>query len=209
MTFIAFEGGEGMGKSTQLAMLKEWASQFYLKRSFVFTREPGGSPFAESIRALILSDAAGRADGLTMFGLFAAARADHVRTLIRPRLAAGCVVVTDRFVGSSFAYQAYAQEEPIPMELFRAHCAAIGIMPTLTLIFDMDPEEALTRLVDRQDASNHFDAREIGFHLRLQEGYRRYGQFLKENGKCVAFIDAAKPPEEVHRQVLIEIDFVL
>lgn len=209
MTFIAFEGGEGVGKSTQLTMLKEWASQFYLKRSFVFTREPGGSPLAESIRTLILSDEAARADGLTMFGLFAAARADHVRTLIRPRLAAGGVVVTDRFVGSSFAYQAYAQEETIPMKLFRAHCASIGVMPTLTLIFDMDPAEALTRLIGRQDASNHFDARGIEFHLRLQEGYRRYGQFLKENGKCVVFIDAAKPPEEVHRQVLKEIDFVL
>ena len=110
MTFITLEGGEGVGKTTQRKLLEERLPQLYPDQEFLFTREPGGSPFAEALRDTIFSKLAADADGKTMFGLFAAARADHIRRVIRPALAAGKVVICDRFAAATYTYQGCAME---------------------------------------------------------------------------------------------------
>lgn len=204
--FIALEGGEGVGKSTQKRLLEEHLPGRFPERTFAFTREPGGSPYAELIRETILRPEAKDADGLTLFGLYTAARADHVRNTIGPMLESGRVVVTDRFVGSTFAYQVCAMDNPASRELFDAHCRAIGVLPNLTIILDMDPALALQRLAGRAEASNHLDERGLEFHQRLREGYELYGRVATNMGMNVAVIDAARPPEVVHEEILRHLD---
>jgi dTMP kinase len=201
MPFIALDGGEGFGKSTQLKLLRERLPDFFPERKFIFTREPGGTPFGERIRELILSDYAKDADGKTMFGLFMAARADHVRLVVRPALERGDIVISDRFVAASYAYQVRAQEGSVSESLFTAYLEDLAIFPDLTIIFDMDPEEALERIPQRAEDKNHFDEREIEFHYRLQNAYDDFASTFVHSQYQVAMVDAADTVEHVHAKI--------
>jgi len=107
-TFIVIEGGEGCGKSTLLEYLREEALKvLWREEKVAFTREPGGSPFAEEIRLLMLGSLSKQANGLTQFGLAWASRADHIKNLIRPHLENGIHVISDRFDSSTYAYQVH------------------------------------------------------------------------------------------------------
>jgi dTMP kinase len=200
MTFISLDGGEGVGKSTQMQLLAEGLPRLFPEREFVFTREPGGTPLGEKIRSLIFQ--AENADGLTMFGLFAASRADHVRRVIRPALEAGKVVITDRFAAASWAYQMYAQENPIPGKLFDAHLESLGIFPDLTIILDMEPDESQARVNARKGESTHFDTRSLSFHQKLRFGYEQFARTYGYDVYRVALVDASRSIEEVHTDIL-------
>ena len=171
-TFIAVEGGEGAGKSTQARLLAEDLRRRGL--DVVLTREPGGTPGAEDIRNLLLRlDGEGwnpRAEAL----LFAAARSDHVERLIRPALAAGRWVICDRFLDSSRAYQGGAGGLSDADILALHHVGSGGLLPDLTLLFDISPGIAAERLAARdRDVSDRIGGRDSAYHAKVGEAFAR------------------------------------
>lgn len=167
--FISFEGGEGGGKSTQIACLAEWLRG--QGQSILVTREPGGSLGAEEIRALFVTGEADRWDGATEALLVSAARRDHVRKTILPALEAGAWVLCDRFADSTLAYQGYGRGLPLPMLRSLQNIATDGLLPSLTLWFDLPLEEGLRRAGLRKGGEARFEGLDLGFHRRVAEGF--------------------------------------
>ncbi len=165
---IAIEGGEGTGKSTQAALL---ADRLRARgHEVVLTREPGGTPGAEAIRALLLSGETGRWSGVTEALLLNAARADHVERLIRPAMAEGKWVVTDRFVDSTYSYQGSGKGVRSG-DLRTLHDIACGgLMPDRVIVLDAPIAEALARAKARGDG-NRFEDEDLAFHERVRLGY--------------------------------------
>jgi dTMP kinase len=189
--FITIEGGEGAGKSTQLARLAAALRQG--GREVVATREPGGTEEAEAVRALLVGGAPGRWDPVAETLLHYAARAQHVARLVRPALERGAAVLSDRFADSTMAYQGFGQG--VPRETIRAiHAASLGrFAPDLTLILDLPVETGLARAAGRQ-ATNRYERFDAAFHARVREGFLTIAR--EEPGRCVV-IDAARPPDAV------------
>lgn len=201
--FISLEGGEGVGKTTQVRLLKERLSTLFPEHPFVFTNEPGGTPFAQEIRALILGNSAKEADGKTMFGLFIAARADHIRTLIKPSLEQGVSVLSDRYVMATYAYQVFAQEGTVSEEFFAAYMKELSHRPDVTIVLDMDPAVAIPRSRGRgAQEFNHFDARELAFHQQVRLGYRSFAQKYATNQWQIVFVDADRSIEVVNEDIV-------
>jgi dTMP kinase len=194
--FIAILGGEGSGKSTQVKRLRERFSDAEL----VITREPGGSPFAEAIRSIILKhEHSGQASGFTQFGLFWAARHDHMKNTVLPALERGSHVVTDRFDCCSYAYQIFGQEVKNLQDIFwQTRDAFLGDRkPDIYIFLDVTPKIGLARVASRQLQlidSNHFDERKIDFHERIRAGYR---DFLSKIDEPHVVINADGSLEEV------------
>jgi dTMP kinase len=162
------------------------------------TREPGGSPGAEAIRALLLDGADERWDALAETLLFYAARRDHVRRVIKPALDRGVWVLCDRFSDSTIAYQGYGRGLPLD-ELCALHRIALGeFVPDLTLILDIPVAEGLGRAERRAETADRFERLDRSFHERLREGFRRIAE--SEPGRCV-LIDAAGDRDSVHRAI--------
>ena len=195
--FVVLEGGEGTGKTTQVARMKDYLPTRFPDREFVFTREPGGSVFGQKIRELIFSAEAKEANGRTLFGFFVADRADHVEKVIAPALAEGKVVICDRYLAATYAYQVVAQQDPLLEELFWMHTKLMP-HPDLTLLFDMEPAAALERVSLRGGERTHFDERDLAFHERIRAGFKEY--FDKAPGSAVASIDASRSGDEVWNQ---------
>jgi len=200
--FIALEGGEGAGKSTQARLLA--ASLAARGIDAVVTREPGGTPGAEAIRALLLGlDGEGwlpRAEAL----LFAAARSDHVERLIRPALAAGKWVICDRFVDSSRAYQGGGAglTDADLMDLHRIGSG--GLLPDLTLLITVSPAVAAARLALRDtDGADRIGGRPAEFHARVAAAFDR---FAAAEPARFARINGDGTPEATHRAVLAALD---
>ena len=199
--FIVFEGGEGVGKSTQSQLLAKALRARGLE--VVTTREPGGTPGAEAIRALVLASVGPtwsvRAEAL----LFAAARADHVETLIRPALARGAWVVCDRYLDSSRAYQGGGSglQDADIMALHRIGSEAL--LPDVTVLLTLDPAEAAAR-VERRDegALDRIGGRAADYHARVAAAFLRYAA---EDPARFAVIAAEGAPEAVHARVLAAI----
>ncbi|HEY8162589.1 MAG: dTMP kinase [Methylocystis sp.] len=198
--FITFEGGEGVGKSTQLARLAAHLRGLGLET--VTTREPGGTPKAETLRGILLSGRVAPLGTLAEAALFAAARIDHIDRLIAPALARGAWVLCDRFVDSTRAYQgARGGVEPGALALLEK-AAVGGLKPDLTIILDVAPEEGLARAAVRRESAgaraDRFEAEGAGFH----EGLRR--AFLdiaaQEPERCCV-VNGALPPDEVARVI--------
>lgn len=195
--FIAFEGGEGAGKSTQARLLAEALGA--QGRAVVMTREPGGTPGAEAIRALLLSppgDGWGpRAEAL----LFAAARADHVERLIRPALNAGQWVICDRFVDSSRAYQGGGGGLSDADVMALHGIGSEGLLPDLTLFLTVAPEVAASRLALRdQGASDAIGGRPAAYHARVDAAFRRMAEAEPARFAEVRADDA---PDAVHARI--------
>lgn len=196
--FITFEGGEGSGKSTQIRLLAE-----ALRRAGVVvrqTREPGGSPGAEALRRLLLEERqpfSPLAESL----IFAAARADHVETVIAPALAAGEWVLCDRFADSTRAYQGAGRTVP-PAVIETLEEMAVGACrPDLTIILDLAPAIGLARAAARRGGGENvdrFEGEALAFHARIREAFAAIAR--AEPGRC-ALIDASVPVAEVARQV--------
>ena len=193
--FITFEGGEGVGKSTQARLLKERLEA--AGRDVVVTREPGGSPFAEAVRALILAPDIPPHAPLAEALLFYTARADHLEQTIRPALARGAWVICDRFSDSTRVYQSLAGK--VPLDAFQAleRLVVGATRPDLTLVLDMAPEAGLKRAVQR-GALSRYDARGLAYHAELREGFLAVAK--SEPERC-ALVDAGADPIMVAAEV--------
>ncbi|MBW3168414.1 dTMP kinase [Qipengyuania flava] len=199
--FIAFEGGEGMGKSTQARMLAESLRESGL--TVTLTREPGGTPGAEAIRELLLAPPGA---GWTMEAealLFAAARADHVAHSIRPSLDGGGWVICDRFIDSSRAYQGVAggmgDDEIMGLHAF----GSAGLMPDLTIMIEAPQDIVSARLAERDgDNSDAIGGRTSAYHAAVNEAFR---DLASREPARFAIVDGAGSIEDVHRRVLSEV----
>ena len=193
--FITFEGGEGAGKSTQLKRLAETLAARGLE--VVATREPGGSPGAESIRDLVLNGTADRWSPVTETLLMYAARRDHIERVIAPALERGAWVVCDRFADSTRAYQgAGGGTDPALIAAMETHVLQ-GVRPDLTLIFDLPPDVGLERAVSR-GGELRFESKGLEFHDKLRAAFLAIAR--SEPGRCV-LIDAAQPMDAVEADV--------
>lgn len=199
--FITFEGGEGVGKSTQVDRLA--LALEALGHQVTRTREPGGSPGAEQIRELLVTGDVGRWDPETELMLHVAARRDHVTWTIRPALDRGEWVLCDRFADSTTAYQGYGFELG-PDAAARAHALAIGdFKPDLTLILDLPVAEGLARARSRDTRTqNRYERMSADFHERLRKGFLDIAR--REPERC-AVIDAAAPVDAVHAAICREV----
>ena len=189
--FISFEGGEGSGKSTQIKKLAERLATTKLRT--IVTREPGGSPGAEIIRHLVLSGMGKLLGPDAETLLFAAARDDHVRTVIQPALSQGTWVLCDRFSDSTRAYQGAAGGVSAA-DIEAIDRIVVGdTVPSLTIMLDLAPEEGLRRAAERRPEgarTDPFEARNLDFHRRLREGFQAIA--AAEPGRCVV-LDATGP----------------
>lgn len=198
--FITFEGGEGVGKSTQVRRLESRLRG--LGREVVITREPGGSPRAEEIRRYLLDGGAKSLGPFAEALLFSSARADHVDRLIRPSLERGAIVICDRFADSTRAYQGVLGS--VDQGLLRSleRLAVGGLRPDLTLVFDAPASVGLARAAGRRnrlgEGEDRFESEDSSFHERLREAFRAIARAEPE--RCV-LIDADRGEDEVERAV--------
>ncbi|MEQ9246638.1 MAG: dTMP kinase [Nitratireductor sp.] len=192
--FITFEGGEGAGKSTQITQLA--ASLRDQGHDVIITREPGGSSGAEAVRHVLLSGAAEPFGPAMEAILFAAARSDHVEQVIRPAIERGAVVLCDRFLDSSRVYQGVTGnlDDDFMRELERV--TVNGMVPDLTVILDIDPEEGLRRAGTRRgtEAPDRFEKEALATHRRRRKAFLEIAR--AEPGRCVV-VDASMPADRV------------
>lgn len=195
--FITLEGGEGAGKSTQARRLAEALAARGV--DCLLTREPGGSPGAEEIRALLVNGEPGRWSPTTEALLLTAARRDHLERTVQPALAAGRWVVCDRFSDSTLAYQGYGAGLPLDdlRALFRL--ALGGFRPDLTLVFDLPVDVGLARAAARAGGEDRFERMGRDFHQRLRDGFLAIA--AAEPERC-AVIDAGADVDAVTVDVL-------
>ena len=165
--FLTLEGPEGSGKSSNAAWLVEWLAA--RGRRVLRVREPGGTPLGEQIRSLLL-DAASPLTPCASLLLFEAARAELVETVIKPALADGDVVVSDRFADSTLAYQGYGEGLPLDDILLANRLATGGLQPDLSILLDLDPSIGLARRKGSEEW-NVIDARSLEFHRRVRDGF--------------------------------------
>jgi dTMP kinase len=166
--FVSFEGIDGSGKTTQAHMLAEHLEG--AGRDVVLTREPGGSPGAEEIRRLLLEGAGDRWSPETELLLFTAARRDHLERTIGPALAAGRVVICDRFADSTRLYQGLGRADLRPL-VDQLHALMIGREPDLTVLIDMDPATGLERALARRGGEDRFESFGAEMQARLRQGF--------------------------------------
>ena len=194
--FITFEGGEGCGKSTQVKRLKEALEREGVE--VVLTREPGGTWLSEEIRHLIKDQATDAPCDRSELLLFLAARAQLVRNVIRPALAAGKWVLSDRFSDSTLAYQGYGRGLPVDELRQMNDFACEGLRPDLTLLLDVTPETAQARMRRREAATNtaadRIEKAGEDFHARLHAGF---AELAKSDPGRIVTIDANGTPDEV------------
>ncbi|PSJ60068.1 dTMP kinase [Mesorhizobium ephedrae] len=196
--FITFEGGEGAGKSTQIRRLAE-----KLRRKgydTLVTREPGGSPGAEALRHVILSGAAEPFGPRMEALLFAAARSDHVEQVIRPAIERGAIVLCDRFLDSSRVYQGLANDDDSAFVAMLERVAVNGMMPDMTLIFDIDAEIGMRRAAARRGAgeADRFEKETLETHRRRRDAFLAIAE--KEPERCIV-VDASESEDEVEQLV--------
>lgn len=199
--FIALEGGEGAGKSTQARLLADALAERGLEVDV--TREPGGTPGAEAIRKLLL-DPPGEGWGAKAEALlFAAARADHVSRRIRPALERGAWVISDRFLDSSRAYQGVAGELGDDTVLALHEIGSGGFRPDLTILIELPEDEAASRLRDRDGSvSDAIGGRDESYHRAVAQGFR---DFAKIEPDLFAVVDGSGAPLDVHQRILAAI----
>jgi dTMP kinase len=171
--FITFEGGEGSGKTTQLkALLNHLAA---IGREAVETRDPGGTTIGNQIRAVVLDGENDKMDPLTELFLYEASRRQLVREVIRPALAAGRIVVCDRFTDSTIAYQGYGRSLDLQFLRHLNEMATGGIRPDLTLLLDIEPTLGLARISGRlrepRPKLDRLEEEILDFHLAVRKGY--------------------------------------
>lgn len=201
--FISLEGGEGTGKSTQLRRL---AARLRANgHEVIETREPGGTPGAEAIRKLLVEGDAGRWSPAVEALLMNAARADHVERLIRPALARGAWVLSDRYADSTLVYQgvagALAEESLRTLHGF----ATGGVWPDLTLILDLPEADGLARAAARAGGEGRFEAKGAAYHAAVRAGFR--ARAAAEPARC-RLIDASGTPDEVEARIASEMGSV-
>lgn len=195
--FVTFEGVEGAGKTTQIALLKAALEQ--QGRRVCVTREPGGDAVAEGVRQLLLSqEMSPRAELL----LFLASRAQNVERVIKPELAQGAIVLCDRFIDSSIAYQGVARGLGRDAVAALNEFATGGLLPEITFLLDLDPQTGLTRQTDR----NRMEEESLDFHQRVRQGYLQEAERSPDRF-CV--VDATLPPDTLHTILMGQLQEIL
>jgi len=195
--FIAFEGGEGAGKSTQVTALAEYFNS--RGADVVITREPGGAPAAEAMRAIVLSHEftglSDRAEAL----LFAAARAEHVHRTIRPALESGATVITDRYLDSSIAYQGISRDLGVDVIEEISLWATQGLLPDLTVVLDVSPEVGLSRA----GAPDRMESEPLEFHERVRQGFL---DLAGRDPSRYLVVDASGDRESITQSIIDAVD---
>ncbi|WP_238901273.1 MULTISPECIES: dTMP kinase [unclassified Clostridium] len=195
--FIVFEGGEGTGKTTAIDAIYDWITENNFE--CIKTREPGGIKISEQIRQVILSTDNKEMDAKTEALLYAAARRQHLVEKVIPALNQGVIVLCDRFIDSSLAYQGYARNLGIE-EVLSINKFAIGeYMPDMSVLFDLDPKIGLARIANNDCREvNRLDIEKLEFHERVREGY---DIVYKNNNHRIVKIDANNTKENVINQI--------
>ncbi len=188
--FLTFEGPEGAGKTTQIALLE--AALMERGYNVTRTREPGGDVVGERVRDLLLHAPPGAIGAEAELFLFAASRAQNVASVVRPALAADHVVLCDRFTDSTAAYQGFGRGLPQDVIASLNAFATGGLVPDRTFLLDLPPAEGLAR--QRADAQNRLDRETLAFHERVREGFL---QAAAREPERIVMLDAARPAEEV------------
>jgi dTMP kinase len=190
--FISFEGVEGSGKTTQIALLRDALAEMGL--DVYLTREPGGDPVAESIRSVLLSSDR-EITPISELLLFLAARAQVTAKIIRPALESGKTVLCDRYIDSTAAYQGHARGNDLDSVYRLNEMATGGLTPDLTILLDLDPGRGLARQGDR----NRMEAEPLEFHRKVRQGFL---EEARKNPTRFRVIDAAQTPESVHAEIM-------
>ncbi len=206
--FITFEGGEGSGKTTQLkALLTHLRST---GRDAVETRDPGGTPIGKQIRGLLLDRENTRMGPATELLLYEASRAQLVHEVIRPALAAGRIVLCDRFTDSTVAYQGYGRGLDLTLIARLNALATEGLRPDLTFLLDLDPgvglARATRRVTERQERHDRIEAEVLAFHQRVRTGYRAIAAADSER---VILLDASRGMSEIEGHIRRRVDGLL
>lgn len=201
--WITVEGGDGSGKTTQSALLMAWLST--LDRTVLHTREPGGSEVGELIRNIVLhhrGHIAPRAEAL----LYAADRAHHVATVVRPALERGDIVLQDRYLDSSVAYQGAGRVLDATEVRALSMWATEGALPDVTVLLDIDPVAARERLDAADKPFDRLEAEKLEFHTRVREAYLALAAAEPER---FVVVDAQQPVEEIAQQIRARIESAL
>ena len=193
--FITLEGGDGAGKSTQIKNIKS----FFEKKGLVVvhTREPGGTPISEKLRDILLDSNNREMEAVTEMLIYAAARAQHVRELVMPQLEKGSIVICDRFLDSSIAYQTYGRKLGDMVEIVNGY-ATDGLTPDLTFWMDIDPDAGKER-VSKMGDFDRLEMEESDFHYRVYDGYKKIAE---NNPERVKRIDATRSVEEISEEIV-------
>lgn len=202
--FITLEGGEGGGKSTQARKLADVLQE--RGRTVVLTREPGGAPGAEAIRKLLVESGTVQWDGVTEALLHTAARRDHLVKTVWPALAAGQVVISDRFFDSTLAYQGYGHGLAHETIMNLQRIALGDFKPHLTLILDLPAKTGLARANARGGTETRYESMDVGFHERLRRGFQ---EIAAQDPKRCRVVDATQSVEQVHAAIMTEVDAAL
>lgn len=192
--FVAFEGVEGAGKGTQIRLAQEWLEE--QGANVLVTREPGGTEVGEQLRKVLLGHETGHLEPKTEALLFAASRAQLVMTVIRPALAEGKVVIADRYIDSSVAYQGWArglgEQDVLTLNVW----ATQGLFPDLVILLHLEPEAGLLRSLEEPD---RIEMEGGDFHAKVADAYLRIAE---EHPERFVVVDADGPPEQVHEKVV-------
>ncbi len=199
--FITLEGPDGSGKSTQIEYLREYFHDKGIET--ILTREPGGTEIGEKLREIILDKANSDMCDMAEALLYAASRAQHVSQLIKPALEAGKVVVCDRFIDSSIAYQGYGRELGDAVRVINEF-AVDGCMPDITFLLELSPEIGKSRI--KSDVQDRLEQEKIEFHNRVYAGYREIAKFYPQR---FVEIDAGRDKLSIKRDILACIEEIL
>ena len=201
--FFALEGGEGTGKTTQLRILADDLAG----RGFevVVTYEPGDTPVGRTLRELLL-DPATSITAETEALLYAADRAEHVAHVIAPALARGAAVISDRYLDSSIAYQGFGRGLDVDQVTRTSLWATGGLLPDLTFVLDLDPQEGLVRARGRSGRADRLEGEALEFHQRVREGFRT---LAKAAPARYSVIDASGAPDQVADGIRAAVDAMI
>ena len=201
--FISIEGPDGSGKSTQIENIKKFFEDKNIE--IVFTREPGGTAIGERIREIILDNSFKEMDPMTEAMLYAASRAQHVAQVIGPALEAGKVVVCDRFVDPSLAYQGFGRELGDAVEVINSY--AIGpYMPDVTFLMKLDPNEGKHRIQENRDTQDRLEHEKLAFHRKVYKGYL---ELEKRYPDRILGIDASRGIDEIRDEIYKKLEEII
>ncbi len=193
---IAFEGGEGSGKGTQIRLLQKALESKGLDVLSII--EPGGTDVGQAVRDILLNRQDFNLLGITEAFLFSASRAQQVRTVTRPALESGKIVLSDRSFYSTYAYQGYGRKQQLSLLIKLTEVAVSETKPDIVILLDLPPEVGLARKKNQKQV-NRIDAESLEFHKRVRAGYLA---LVKKDPDQWKIIDATKSPEEIHADIL-------
>ncbi|HOJ09189.1 MAG TPA: dTMP kinase [Clostridiales bacterium] len=201
--FISVEGIDGSGKTTQIGLMKSYLEEKGYE--VIVTREPGGTSIGEKIRSILLDPQNSEMDQVTEMLLYASARAQIIHELIKPAIDKGKIVICDRFLDSSYAYQGYGRGIDIELITRVNSVAVCGIMPDITFLFDIVPETALKRRF-ASSTPDRIEREELDFYTRVYNGYKELAALYPER---IKIISTDKSPEDVFSIVKRNLHHVL